>query len=107
MNQLKPAARVNVSRASIRQHVELRLSERLKAQGINVDAKRPTAKELHEQAAFLAGAMTALQAVFGCNAEENRLVDYCPPAWIIDVMRGERVGVAEPAEEDVRAVSEA
>jgi 4-amino-4-deoxy-L-arabinose transferase-like glycosyltransferase len=40
-----------------------------------------------DEAAFLAGACCALQAVFW-NPGEDKLTDYIPPAWILAPMCG-------------------
>lgn len=79
---------MNTDKQAIRQSVEKALAGRLAAQPINITRAdgSPTANALREQAAFLAGAMAALQAVFG--EDENTLTDYAPPAWIIEIMRG-------------------
>lgn len=82
---------INLDKQAIRQSVEKALAGRLEAQPINITRAdgSPTANALREQAAFLAGAMAALHAVFG--ESETTLTDYAPPSWIIESMRGNLV----------------
>lgn len=75
---------MNTDKTAIRQSIEIALARRLGAQVRRADGS-PTANALREQAAFIAGAASALQAVFG---EADTLTDYVPPAWIIETMRG-------------------
>lgn len=77
----------NVIRNKIEQQLSSRLGTQLGAQIYGRNGK-PTVAALREQAAFLAGSMAALQAVFG---SDDQLTDYAPPAWIIDMMRGKLV----------------
>jgi len=44
---------------------------------------------MREEAAFLAGACTVLQAVFG--ESEERMTDYVPPAWVLYPMSGRSI----------------
>lgn len=78
---------MNTDKTAIRQSIEIALSRRLGARLTTVrnTKGKPTAEALREQAAFIAGAASALQAVFG---EADTLTDYVPPAWIIETMRG-------------------
>lgn len=75
------------AKEAIRNAIEAALVKRLTSQPINVKRAdgSPTRDALREQAAFIAGAATALHAVFG---EGDTLTDYVPPSWIIEPMRG-------------------
>ena len=79
---------VNTDKAAIQRAIEIALARRLGNQPINVRRAdgSPTANALREQAAFIAGAASALQAVFGDSTDT--LTDYVPPAWILEPMRG-------------------
>lgn len=78
---------MNTDKASIQKSIEAHLRERLANAGHSISAK-PTKAALEAQAHYLSGAMAALQAVFG---ENDRLTEYAPPTWVIDIMRGELV----------------
>jgi hypothetical protein len=67
--------------------IEARFIERCKLRGDRVDANRPSDKVLQAQAEYYAGAMTALQAVYGEPAEDA-LTSMIPPIWVISVMTG-------------------
>lgn len=83
---------MNTDKQAVRQIIEAQLRARLAAQPINVRRAdgSPTRDALREQAAFLAGAMTALQAMLP-NEDASLLTDFAPPAWIIAIMRNELV----------------
>lgn len=83
---------MNTDKQAIRTAIEIALARRLNSQPINVKRAdgSPTANALREQAAFIAGAGAALQAVFG-DPKADTLTDYFPPKWLIAAMRGELI----------------
>lgn len=83
---------MNTDKTAIRQSIEIALSRRLGARLTTVrnTKGKPTAEALREQAAFIAGAAAALQAVFG-DPKADLLTDYVPPSWIISAIRNELI----------------
>lgn len=88
---LPVGGRVNFDKQAIQQAIEIALARRLGSQPINIRRAdgSPTQNALREQAAFIAGAGAALQAVFG--KDDTLLTDYFPPRWVIATMRGELI----------------
>lgn len=81
---------MNTDKAKIRSFIEQQLKSRLQGQAITTGTKagKATKAALQEQAAFIAGAGAALQAVFG---KDDTLTDYFSPSWLISVLRGELI----------------
>jgi len=67
----------------IRKSIEEGLRNRLATLNLKGKAKKT------EEVAFLCGAMSALQVVFGENVTE--LTNYIPPIWVIASMTGRSV----------------
>lgn len=88
---------MNQDKRLIQDAIETRLLERFRALQINPLSK----KGAIEEAAFLAGAGSALQAVF--ETDPTKLTDYVPPMWIIGPMSGRSV-VVEIAKERAQAL---
>lgn len=76
-----------LSKGEIQRYIEKRLKDRLSTQGLK--GKRA----LQEQAAFMAGAGAALQAVF--DPESDKLTSMFSPSWFIDILRGELIEVRQ------------
>lgn len=76
---------------TIKTAIETTLAHRMQALGMTYKGSRPSKKYLHEQAAFIAGATTALQAVFGDECEQSTLTDKVPVGWIISILRGDDI----------------
>lgn len=72
---------MTTNKSEIQTAVKKFLSARLRVQNLKGKAR------LKEEAAFIAGASAALQAVFG----GSELTDYVPPAWIISIMAGRSI----------------
>lgn len=77
---------MNTDKVAIAKAIESRLLSRFRALGINPG----TVRGHNEEAAFLAGAATALQAVFA-EPDSANLTDYVPPFWVISPMSGRSV----------------
>ncbi len=71
---------------SLVRKVERTFKDRLEALSI----KPKSAKGLSEQAAFLSGAMAAINAI-APNANPERLSEFCPPRWVVTIMTGRSV----------------
>ena len=75
---------MTTNKSEIQTAVKEHLSGRLRAQNLKGKAR------LKEEAAFIAGASAALQAVFGAP-ENPSLTDYVPPVWVTSIMIGRSV----------------
>jgi hypothetical protein len=75
---------MTTDKSEIRTAVEKHLSRRLLGQNLKGKAR------LKEEAAFIAGASAALQAVFGAP-ENPSLTDYVPPIWIFSIITGRSI----------------
>ena len=75
---------MTTDKSEIQTAVEKHLSNRLRTQNLKGKAR------LKEEAAFIAGASAALQAVFGAP-ENPSLTDYVPPIWIFSIITGRSV----------------
>ena len=82
---------MNTNKTEIQQAIEQALKGRLIGLAIRTGTRagKPTKAALQEQAAFLAGAGAALQAVFGHN--HSQLTEYFSPSWLVSVLRGELI----------------
>jgi hypothetical protein len=88
---------MNTDKKTIQAAIEKRLVGRSEA-----NFAKPTHKAaMRDEAAFLAGAATALHAVFG-DPKSNELSDYVPPLFILYPMSGRSV-VAYLKEKGVKA----
>ena len=88
---------IDVDPVSVRRKIRERLEDRLAASDLKIrDAKnKPTLAALREQGAFVAGAITALHAVFGEGKDE--LTSIAPVSWILLCFRGELI-IDQPEE---------
>jgi len=59
------------------------LRSRLEGHGIKPASK----KGLQEQAIFLCGAMSAIEAIYP-NEDPGKMSEYTPPIWVINIMSG-------------------
>ena len=75
---------MTTDKSEIRTAVEKHLSRRLLGQNLKGKAR------LKEEAAFIAGASAALEAVFGAP-ENPSLTDYVPPIWIFSIITGRSI----------------
>ena len=75
---------MTTDKSKIQTAVKEHLSSRLRVQNLKGKAR------LKEEAAFIAGASAALQAVFG-DPEDDSLTDYVPPVWILSIMAGRSI----------------
>lgn len=78
---------MNTDKQLIQQQIEATFKRRVEA--LYITPK--TVKFLREQAAFFAGAMAALQSVFGEQTDSGQLTDMVPVTWTIDIMRNANI----------------
>lgn len=75
--------------------VEQQFRQRLEAHGVALNTKRPSAKVLKMQAEFFTGAMAAIVAVEGVDANGGAPL---PPKWVISIMSGRSILDELPAQ---------
>ena len=90
---------MNTDKQLIQQQIEATFKRRVEA--LYITPK--TVKFLREQAAFFAGAMAALQSVFGEQTDSGPLTDMVPVTWTLDIMRNVNIVRDKPAPEAPRA----
>lgn len=84
---------MNTDKQLIQQQIEATFKRRVEA--LYITPK--TVKFLREQAAFFAGAMAALQSVFGEQTDSGPLTDMVPVTWTLDIMRNVNIVRDKPA----------
>lgn len=81
---------MNTKPCTSKHELKKKIEERLLARSAANFANYKHKAAMNDEAAFLAGAATALHAVFGDPAS-NDLTDYVPPLWILYPMTGRSV----------------